>query len=151
MLIASSDTVNLPNKRESPLPKWGSDIRTGNFFGFSVIYSRHNLQILCAGLKSHPAMESSGRDWGRCEHFGVSPHCSPMPGQQQSWALQPGLCSSSTLAGTSGQTGRAGSKANALAQFAGSNHNWGAEKHPSPCAPGCWQQSREFRGASQGE
>lgn len=105
MLIASSDIVKLPNKKESPLPKWGSDIRTGNIFGFNVIYPQHNLQTLCAGLKSHPAMESSGRDWGRCEHFGVSPHCSPMPGQQQSWALQSELCSSSALAPSATQEG----------------------------------------------
>lgn len=126
MLIASSDIVNLPNKKETPLSKWWSDIRTGNIFGFNVIYSQHNLHILCAGMKSHQVMKSSGRDWGRCEPFGAWPHCSPMPGQQQSRALQ-----SSALAGTQCHTGgRAGSKANTLAQCAGSYCNWGVGKIP---------------------
>lgn len=65
-----------------------------------------------------------------------SPHCSPVPGTAAR------LCSSSVLAGTQCHTGgRAGSKANALAQFAGSYPSRGVEKHPSPCAPGWSQQT----------
>ena len=117
MFIASSGIVNLPNKKEIPLPKRWSDIRTDNFLCFSMIYSQHSLQILCAGIKSHQAMKSFGRSSARrAVLFGACPYCSPVPEQQQSWALQtPGSAPAQPLlAPWAIQQVRAGAKANTL-------------------------------------
>lgn len=139
--IAGSDIVNLPSKKEAPLPTWWSGIKTGNIFGFSVIYSQHSLKSLCWGAE--PAVRSSGRDWGRWEPFGAS---SLLP---SAWALQPGLCSSSALAGT--QEGGLAPKQTHQCNLLAAITTEVLEKYPSPWAPGCWQQGREFRGASQGK
>lgn len=131
MLIASSDTVNPPNKEETALPKGWSDIRTGNTFGFNTIYSAQFANPLC-WYKELPSNEEL---WERLREVWAFQGLSPL--LPNAWAAaklgtaEPRLCPSSALAGTQCPTGgRAGSRAEALVQFAGSFLNWGVEKYP---------------------
>lgn len=145
MLLASRDIVNLPNK-ETPLPRCWSGIRTATSSASTWFTASPAAHPLC-WPEELPAMKSSGGAWGGCELLGPLPLL-PSAWAAANWALQPG----SAPALPWHPLRREGwLQSEWLAQFAGRDHSRGVEKHPSPCAPRCWQQSREFRGASQGE
>lgn len=106
MLFASRDIVNLPNKKDTPLPKATSSASTR---------LTHSTTCTSSALpRELPAVKGSGRAWGGCEPFGASPSAPQCLGSSKlSTAAR--LCSSSALAGTQCHTGgRAGSKVNDL-------------------------------------